>query len=408
MEQDNLYSLYYQLFDTVPEQNYSSQEEGGYNVWAWPLRHHSFDCLVSEYLTQYEKFEKPYSDFITGKPDKDLTSKENIEVLKKKAVVAKNGFYLVPSRSILTAIAKNMGFYNDVVSIYLNKYRGGMEYHGFEYYCDESEHLIDNMLKGDCYYFIAEDNEDDFTSITYYLINKQTIFLYHEKLYFDAMGECDASFSDLGEPTILSITPYGTKHIAISDCLKDTNCTVTSFPPVIHVQVEKEKQGYSKEAILQYLEEGSVLYDFFDNYYDKDYYYSGIEYNDSYHRDTASLTATQCKKITKLLQKYRYLQYQESVIEDEIMMLRSQTPYYLEKGYSNEWNLREHYINHIDSACEKQNKKIENQRKKLGKIDQEMYNVRKEIEEIVGHPVKHSLWRSALNGGLDYYNYWED
>lgn len=399
--------LYYQLFDTAPEQNYSSQEEGheegGYNDWGRPQRHHSFDCLVGEYLTQYEKIEKPYSDFITGKPYKDLTSKENIEQLKKNAVIAENGFYLVPSRSILTAVAKNMGFYNDVTRRYFNPYYG----YGLEYYCDQSEHIIGDMLRGDYYYYIAEDNEDDFTSITYYLINNQTIFLCHEKLDFEVLGECDASFSDLGEPTILAITPYGTKHIAVSDCLKDTNCTVTFFPPVIHVQVEKEKHDYSKEAMLQYLKEGSVLYDFFDNYYDKDHDYNGIEYNDSYHRATASLTATQCKKITKLLQKDRYLQYQKSVIEDEIMLIRNQTPYYLEKYFSN-WNLREYYINHIDSACEKQNKKIEKQRKKLGKIDQEMYNVWKEIEKIVGHPVKHSLLRSALNGSLDYYNYWED
>ena len=406
---DSLIFLYvkqihaYNLFDSVPYQNENDQEENrSYNDWGdLYRRHHSFDCLVGECLNQYEINEKPHQDLYFNKITeetlyKDLTSKGNIEELKKKAVMAKNGFYLVPPRSILTAIAKNVGFFNEITSILLPLY--DYEYFGKTYsepcYCYEgnvSEHMIYNMMSGDCYYYGSygdyySENEDDFTSTTYYLMNNQTIFLYHEELDYDAMGDGALYFSDLGEPTILAITPNGTKSIAISDWLKDTNCTVSFPPPVIHVRVEKEKHDYSKEAILQYLKEGSALYDFFANDYDKyvedDEYYRGIEYDiDCY--DTISLTVAQCKKITKLLQEIERLQYQANVIENKIDVLKGQIPsknkFYLtkNKSYGMKWELCTK-----GSQYQDENKKIEKQRRKLYSILKKINGVEDEIEKI--------------------------
>ena len=111
-------------------------------------------------------------------------------------------------------------------------------------------------------------------------------------------------------------------------CLKDTNCTFDpEFPPFLNVYINNDlydedeyydcKECYKKEAIMEHLKEGSVMYDYFaKDFYLNDlpyknsksvgYYpssYKDDEYEYASETDTIYFTKKQNQAITKLLHK---------------------------------------------------------------------------------------------------------
>jgi hypothetical protein len=228
-----------------------------------------------------------------------------------------------------------------------------------------------------------------------------------------------------------------------TSCLKDTNCTFDpEFPPFLNVYINADqydedeyyecKDCYKKEAILEHLKEGSVMYDYFA----KDFYLNNLAYKDSksigYYPSSyldsededdgsiniISFTKKQSQDIKKLLKKKNKLNIQayELKVQAMAIVMDAQIPdgqLHIRKTSWGDWllegqNTQEEETSYdddlvivsvdaVDEAVEKRKeqktseakweKKISQMEKKFYKIIDEIDEVEKEIEKITGHSI---------------------
>ena len=245
--------------------------------------------------------------------------------------------------------------------------------------------------------------------------------------------------------TVITLSHGLTETMTLAECyqrsLKDTvNCTCpTRFPPVLKVYVDDEifdydyyndcKECYTKSAILERLNEGSVLYDYFEKdfykndlastdsksigYYPNAYRYLGYddEYDDveSNGEEIIYLSKEQSHKIRKLLAKRKRLINQGISLlmrgyKEELATPIPKGQLHLTQSFGG-WSIKgkndpyeatyddEPVVIEVDKVNDRNNsknkfeKKMERLENKINEIDSKMWQINEEIEKIAGHHI---------------------
>ena len=283
-------------------------------------------CLTDEYTKAVPQ------PIIAEAPAREpIASAKSIEQLKNKAVKKQNNIYLLPANSILNAIAqKPSHFYYDEKEAYESAI-AGMTIAKNSYEEDED---------GD---FIYIEGASSVSGQSYFMLNNNALLLFPEKYYG---SDIESDYSYLTESrdryvyydgervpdTVLIITPNRIEKMTLKECyqssLKDTNCSIHSqFPPYLTIYVSDDlyeegyyddcKECYTKSAILEHLNEGSVLYDYFA----KDFYKNNLAYTTS-------------KSIGYAPNYYRYLDIYDDVYDDVYDESDGADTVYFSKGQS--------------------------------------------------------------------------
>ena len=265
-------SSIFSLEDTAPQKKENTAMEEDHH-----RETNTLSCLTEEYNMAI-----PHPQIIAAPPREPLTSPKNIELLKKNARMNKNGIYLVPSNSILNAIAESA-----------------------DCFCETEDNIAEMLLldeSGD------EQSCNAISGNYYHLLGPNAIIIHHEEYSVFQIKYCREIYSneDYTYDTVLVFTPKGIKKTTLADCYsnclkgdKNVSCP-PSFPPVIVIDIyvdsektwediqNKDAKYYPKDGVLHWLKKGSVLYDFFEKGYDRDFdngYYEGFRFNIDWYDD---------------------------------------------------------------------------------------------------------------------------
>ena len=406
-------------------------------------------CLKDEYtkaIPGHTSVETP-----TREP---IASPKSIEHLKKIAVKTQGNIFVLPQNTILNQFAhepdEEMQYFAarsgeegvDPILVQMTINKESYETEELEY--GEYDGTYDYRLSS-------------ISGQSYFMLNENTVLLYpetyyhYESDYIYSFGELEESRNIFGlknrkPDTILIISPDNIEKMTLADCyqscLKDTNCTFEhTFPPVLSVYINDElydwnyyfdcKECYKKETILEYLKEGSVLYDYFA----KDFYLNDLPYKDaksiSYspasYKDndviyvddldlyesesdtTIYFSKSRSQAIKKLLTRKNKLTIQANKLKLQAItiMLGKQIPkgqLHIKKTYMGSWLLEgenaqkkapsyddDSVIISIDDKAntpkEKWEIKLEQLEKKFYDIIDKMDQIDDEIEKITGHSI---------------------
>lgn len=233
--------------------------------------------------------ENELSEVMHEKKAETIFSQKNIDQLKKGAIRNKGNIYLFPVKSILREYATEL--------TYSFLYEGFIDAPILPFIKKSTQQSIYEEGWGSRIMpkYVAGKN--------YLMLNSNTILLHNERCnnYLDPIEKEQGIILGHSRDTVLYVSPKGIRKESPGDCyracLKGTNVScLHTFPPLINVRVSNDslwsyykdcKDCYTKDRILQYLKDGSVLYDFFAKDYYKDYAgekYRGIKY-DTYDAD---------------------------------------------------------------------------------------------------------------------------
>ncbi len=398
-------------------------------------------CLTDEYAKAVPQ------PTITEAPAREpIESPKSIEQLKNMAVKRQNNIYLLPANSILNGIAHQPS----------------------ENYYDEEE-AYESTIAGMA---INRDNYEEYeyspnytnfpvsvSGQSYFMLNNHAVLLFPEVYYGGDPYETEFAFflesrnryEDETSDTVLIIFPDRIEKITLKECyqssLKDTNCRFDSdFPPYLRVYVNDDlyevgyyddcKECYTKSAILEHLNEGSILYDYFA----KDFYKNDLTYTTSksigYHSnsyryllddddvyvefdgaDTVYFSKEQSQQIKKLLKKRQKILLQGIALirkafnielnsaQSELSPIPTGQVYATKASFSSSWILKgdnskkevccdEIMIEETDDSVDemitsknKAKKKMDNLRIKADKLEEQINQIDQALEEITGRTI---------------------
>lgn len=448
----------YEFKDTTPSSDENSVEISQKNERI---------TVITSLTDEYAKA-APHSTITKAPAREPIASDKSLEQLKKMAVKKQNNVYLLPANAILNQIANepDMHYYyyygydeNDAYESIIE----GMTITRYPNYED------DELYYKDGYYFEATDPTSVVSGQSYFMLNNNAVLLFPEEYYesdpydenpyfIEKRNRYDYYDGEKLSDTILIIYPDRIEKMTLKECyeacLKDTNCKFASeFPPYLKVFVSDDlydedyyyncKECYTKSAILEHLNEGSILYDYFA----KDFYKNDLTYTDSksigyapnYYRyfddydydyeyddvesegaDTVYFSKEQSQQIRKLLKKRQMLLNQEITLFRKAIMSGmnsarsyfSQMPtgqiYATKKPYDDSWNLEgdnpnkevsyddnliEVAVDYVDEAASQSSKKNKTENKidklqaKAEKIEEQIRRIDLALEEITGRPL---------------------
>jgi hypothetical protein len=397
-----------------------------------------FSCLAKEYTEAI-----PHPTVIEAPTREPIDSPKTLEQFKKIAVKRQNNIYILPQNTILNQVAHEL----------LDAYRYSYPNYNYENVIAEMGISRIEAEEDDDGTLIYTDAAVSVSGRTYHLLNDHALFLMSETYYNDD----DYGYSDYfalyealtgTKDSVIILSPGLIETMTLAECyqrsLKDTvNCTCpTRFPPVLKVYVDDEifdydyyndcKECYTKSAILERLNEGSVLYDYFEKdfykndlastdsksigYYPNAYRYLGYddEYDDveSNGEETIYLSKEQSHKIRKLLAKRKRLINQGISLlmrgyKEELATPIPKGQLHLTQSFGGcgGWSIKgkndpyeatyddEPVVIEVDKVNDRNNsknkfeKKMERLENKINEIDSKMRQINEEIEKIAGHHI---------------------
>lgn len=406
----------------------------------------TLSCLENEYA---QAIPQPT---ITEAPAREpISTPKSIDHLKKVAVKAEGNIYILPQSTILNQIAQELSEEF--------KYNYGLEGYsstiaGMTIRKNEPAEYEESLEHDEDYYF----SPVSISGRTYFMLNDHTILLHPEiywrenedynYFYLNESWDMYSEFPNKNwqeSDTVITLSHGLTETMTLAECyqrsLKDTvNCIFpTRFPPVLKVYVDDEifdydyyndcKECYTKSAILEHLNEGSVLYDYFEKdfykndlastdsksigYYPNAYRYLGYddEYDDveSNGEETIYLSKEQSHKIRKLLAKRKRLINQGISLlmrgyKEELATPIPKGQLHLTQSFGG-WSIKgkndpyeatyddEPVVIEVDKVNDRNNsknkfeKKMERLENKINEIDSKMRQINEEIEKIAGHHI---------------------
>ncbi len=394
-----------------------------------------FSCLAKEYTEAI-----PHPTVIEAPTREPIDSPKTLEQFKKIAVKRQNNIYVLPQNTILNQVAHEL----------LDACRYSYPNYNYENVIAEMGISRIEAEEDDDGTLIYTDAAVSVSGRTYHLLNDHALFLMSETYYNDD----DYGYSDYfalyealtgTKDSVIILSPGLIETMTLAECyqrsLKDTvNCTCpTRFPPVLKVYVDDEifdydyyndcKECYTKSAILERLNEGSVLYDYFEKdfykndlastdsksigYYPNAYRYLGYddEYDDveSNGEETIYLSKEQSHKIRKLLAKRKRLINQGISLlmrgyKEELATPIPKGQLHLTQSFGG-WSIKgkndpyeatyddEPVVIEVDKVNDRNNsknkfeKKMERLENKINEIDSKMRQINEEIEKIAGHHI---------------------
>lgn len=393
-----------------------------------------FYCLAKEYTEAI-----PHPTVIEAPTREPIDSPKTLEQFKKIAVKRQNNIYVLPQNTILNQVAHEL----------LDACRYSYPNYNYENVIAEMGISRIEAEEDDDGTLIYTDAAVSVSGRTYHLLNDHALFLMSETYYNDDYGYSDyfALYEALTgtKDSVIILSPGLIETMTLAECyqrsLKDTvNCTCpTRFPPVLKVYVDDEifdydyyndcKECYTKSAILERLNEGSVLYDYFEKdfykndlastdsksigYYPNAYRYLGYddEYDDveSNGEETIYLSKEQSHKIRKLLAKRKRLINQGISLlmrgyKEELATPIPKGQLHLTQSFGG-WSIKgkndpyeatyddEPVVIEVDKVNDRNNsknkfeKKMERLENKINEIDSKMRQINEEIEKIAGHHI---------------------
>ena len=406
----------------------------------------TLSCLENEYA---QAIPQPT---ITEAPAREpIATPKSIDHLKKVAVKAEGNIYILPQSTILNQIAQELSEEF--------KYNYGLEGYsstiaGMTIRKNDPAEYEESLEHDEDYYF----SPVSISGRTYFMLNDHTILLHPEiywrenedynYFYLNESWDMYSEFPNKNwqeSDTVITLSPGLIETMTLAECyqrsLKDTvNCTCpTRFPPVLKVYVDDEifdydyyndcKECYTKSAILEHLNEGSVLYDYFEKdfykndlastdsksigYYPNAYRYLGYddEYDDveSNGEEIIYLSKEQSHKIRKLLAKRKRLINQGISLlmrgyKEELATPIPKGQLHLTQSFGG-WSIKgkndpyeatyddEPVVIEVDKVNDRNNsknkfeKKMERLENKINEIDSKMRQINEEIEKIAGHHI---------------------
>lgn len=406
----------------------------------------TLSCLENEYAQAI-----PQPTIIEAPAREPIATPKSIDHLKKVAVKAEGNIYILPQSTILNQIAQELSEEF--------KYNYGLEGYsstiaGMTIRKNEPAEYEESLEHDEDYYF----SPVSISGRTYFMLNDHTILLHPEiywrenedynYFYLNESWDMYSEFPNKNwqeSDTVITLSHGLTETMTLAECyqrsLKDTvNCTCpTRFPPVLKVYVDDEifdhdyyndcKECYTKSAILERLNEGSVLYDYFEKdfykndlastdsksigYYPNAYRYLGYddEYDDveSNGEETIYLSKEQSHKIRKLLAKRKRLINQGISLlmrgyKEELATPIPKGQLHLTQSFGG-WSIKgkndpyeatyddEPVVIEVDKVNDRNNsknkfeKKMERLENKINEIDSKMRQINEEIEKIAGHHI---------------------
>lgn len=406
----------------------------------------TLSCLENEYAQAI-----PQPTIIEAPAREPIATPKSIDHLKKVAVKAEGNIYILPQSTILNQIAQELSEEF--------KYNYGLEGYsstiaGMTIRKNEPAEYEESLEHDEDYYF----SPVSISGRTYFMLNDHTILLHPEiywrenedynYFYLNESWDMYSEFPNKNwqeSDTVITLSHGLTETMTLAECyqrsLKDTvNCTCpTRFPPVLKVYVDDEifdydyyndcKECYTKSAILEHLNEGSVLYDYFEKdfykndlastdsksigYYPNAYRYLGYddEYDDveSNGEETIYLSKEQSHKIRKLLAKRKRLINQGISLlmrgyKEELATSIPKGQLHLTQSFGG-WSIKgkndpyeatyddEPVVIEVDKVNDRNNsknkfeKKMERLENKINEIDSKMQQINEEIEKIAGHHI---------------------
>lgn len=417
------------------ENTTSSSDENSVEISKKNKRSNILTCLTDEYAKATPQYT---TEALAREP---IASAKSIEQFKNKAVKKQNNVYLLPANAILHQIA------NQPSETY---YDGELAY----------ESTIAVMTISRSGYEKDEDGDYIYTELpagisgqSYFMLNNNAVLLFPE-VYYDGDGyetefellieERDRYYDYDAErlsDTVLIISPNQIEKMTLKECyeasLKDTNCSFDPiFPPYLNVYVsdnlynenlydyENCKECYAKSAILEHLNKGSIMYDYFA----KDFYKNNLAYNTSvsigyfpdYYRhlddddevydesdgaDTIYFSKEQSQKIRKLMKKRIQLYHQALQLKTKAYAIAApseipQGQIHIVKSWWGDWEIEgestqkeESYdddlvvvavddVEDVVNGTNDYQKKKEPWEKKLDKLETKFYKVIDKIEQV--------------------------
>ena len=405
-----------------------------------------FSCLAKEYTEAI-----PHPTVIEAPTREPIDSPKTLEQFKKIAVKRQNNIYVLPQNTILNQVAQELSEEF--------KYNYGLEGYsstiaGMTIRKNEPAEYEESLEHDEDYYF----SPVSISGRTYFMLNDHTILLHPEiywrenedynYFYLNESWDMYSEFPNKNwqeSDTVITLSHGLTETMTLAECyqrsLKDTvNCTCpTRFPPVLKVYVDDEifdydyyndcKECYTKSAILERLNEGSVLYDYFEKdfykndlastdsksigYYPNAYRYLGYddEYDDveSNGEEIIYLSKEQSHKIRKLLAKRKRLINQGISLlmrgyKEELATPIPKGQLHLTQSFGG-WSIKgkndpyeatyddEPVVIEVDKVNDRNNsknkfeKKMERLENKINEIDSKMWQINEEIEKIAGHHI---------------------
>lgn len=406
----------------------------------------TLSCLENEYAQAI-----PQPTIIEAPAREPIATPKSIDHLKKVAVKAEGNIYILPQSTILNQIAQELSEEF--------KYNYGLEGYsstiaGMTIRKNEPAEYEESLEHDEDYYF----SPVSISGRTYFMLNDHTILLHPEiywrenedynYFYLNESWDMYSEFPNKNwqeSDTVITLSHGLTETMTLAECyqrsLKDTvNCICpTRFPPVLKVYVDDEifdydyyndcKECYTKSAILERLNEGSVLYDYFEKdfykndlastdsksigYYPNAYRYLGYddEYDDveSNGEETIYLSKEQSHKIRKLLAKRKRLINQGISLlmrgyKEELATPIPKGQLHLTQSFGG-WSIKgkndpyeatyddESVVIEVDKVNDRNNsknkfeKKMERLENKINEIDSKMRQINEEIEKIAGHHI---------------------
>lgn len=406
----------------------------------------TLSCLENEYAQAI-----PQPTIIEAPAREPIATPKSIDHLKKVAVKAEGNIYILPQSTILNQIAQELSEEF--------KYNYGLEGYsstiaGMTIRKNEPAEYEESLEHDEDYYF----SPVSISGRTYFMLNDHTILLHPEiywrenedynYFYLNESWDMYSEFPNKNwqeSDTVITLSHGLTETMTLAECyqrsLKDTvNCICpTRFPPVLKVYVDDEifdydyyndcKECYTKSAILERLNEGSVLYDYFEKdfykndlastdsksigYYPNAYRYLGYddEYDDveSNGEETIYLSKEQSHKIRKLLAKRKRLINQGISLlmrgyKEELATPIPKGQLHLTQSFGG-WSIKgkndpyeatyddEPVVIEVDKVNDRNNsknkfeKKMERLENKINEIDSKMRQINEEIEKIAGHHI---------------------
>lgn len=394
-----------------------------------------FSCLAKEYTEAI-----PHPTVIEAPTREPIDSPKTLEQFKKIAVKRQNNIYVLPQNTILNQVAHEL----------LDACRYSYPNYNYENVIAEMGISRIEAEEDDDGTLIYTDAAVSVSGRTYHLLNDHALFLMSETYYNDD----DYGYSDYfalyealtgTKDSVIILSPGLIETMTLAECyqrsLKDTvNCICpTRFPPVLKVYVDDEifdydyyndcKECYTKSAILEHLNEGSVLYDYFEKdfykndlastdsksigYYPNAYRYLGYddEYDDveSNGEEIIYLSKEQSHKIRKLLAKRKRLINQGISLlmrgyKEELATPIPKGQLHLTQSFGG-WSIKgkndpyeatyddEPVVIEVDKVNDRNNsknkfeKKMERLENKIDELDSKLRQINEEIEKIAGHHI---------------------
>ena len=403
-------------------------------------------CLKDEYTKAIPRY--PIVETPTSEP---IASPKSIEHLKKIAVKTQGSIFVLPQNTILSQIAHEPD--EEMQSFAARSGEEGVDPILVQMTINKESYETEELEYGE---YDGTYGLSSISGQSYFMLNENTVVLYpetyyhYESDYIYSFGELEESrniYWDEITDTVLIISPDKIEKMTLADCyqscLKDTlNCAFKSkFPPALTVYINDElydwnyydncEECYKKEAILEHLKEGSVLYDYFS----KDFYLNDLPYKDSksisyspssyknnvYADDlalfesesesdtTIYFSKSRSQTIKKLLTRKNKLitQAYKLKVQAITIMLGKQIPkgqLHIRKTYMGSWLLEganaqkkapsyddDSVIISIDDKAntpkEKWEKNVEKMEKKFYDILDKIDQIDDEIEKITGHSI---------------------